>query len=43
MDKKPAEAEKHLAELERLCGNKACEEYQELSKALVVYRAKNGG
>ncbi|MBC5766812.1 tetratricopeptide repeat protein [Ramlibacter albus] len=43
MDKKPAEAEKHLVELEALCGNKTCEEYQELSKALVAYRAKNGG
>jgi Tfp pilus assembly protein PilF len=43
MDKKPAQAEVHLAEIEKLCGNKTCEEYQELSKALVVYKAKNGG
>jgi Flp pilus assembly protein TadD len=26
MDKKPAEAEKHLASLEQICGNKTCEE-----------------
>jgi Tfp pilus assembly protein PilF len=43
MDRKPAEAEKHLSELEKLCGNRTCEEYQELSKALVDYKAKNPG
>lgn len=43
MDRKPAEAEKHLAEIEKLCGNRTCEEYVELSKALGDYRAKNGG
>jgi Tfp pilus assembly protein PilF len=41
MDKKPQEAEKHLAELEKLCGNKTCEEYADLAKALVAYKAKN--
>lgn len=41
MDKKPAEAEKHLAELERICGNKTCEEYADLSKAIADYKAKN--
>ena len=41
MDKKPAEAEKHLAELEKLCGNKTCEEYADLAKALADYKAKN--
>ncbi len=40
MDKKPEEAEKHLATLEKLCGNKTCEEYADLSKALAEYRAK---
>ena len=41
MDKKPAEAEKHLAELEKICGNKTCEEYADLSKAIADYKAKN--
>lgn len=39
MDKKPEMAEKHLAELEKLCGNKTCEEYADLAKALVAYKA----
>jgi Tfp pilus assembly protein PilF len=41
MDKKPAEAEKHLASLEKICGNKTCEEYADLAKALADYRTKN--
>lgn len=41
MDRKPAEAEKHLAELEKICGNKTCEEYADLSKAIADYKAKN--
>lgn len=41
MDKKPAEAEKHLAQLETLCGNKTCEEYADLAKALADYKAAN--
>jgi Tfp pilus assembly protein PilF len=41
MDKKPAEAEKHLATLEKLCGNKTCEEYADLAKSLGDYRVKN--
>jgi len=41
MDKKPQEAEKHLAELEKICGNKTCEEYADLAKALADYKAKN--
>lgn len=40
MDKKPAEAEKQLAELEKVCGNKTCEEYTDLSKAINDYKAK---
>jgi Tfp pilus assembly protein PilF len=40
MDKKPAEAEKHLAILESLCGNKTCEEYQDLAKAIAEYSKK---
>jgi len=41
MDKKPAEAEKHLAQLEAICGNKTCEEYADLAKAIADYKAKN--
>jgi Flp pilus assembly protein TadD len=41
MDKKPAEAEKHLAQLESICGNKTCEEYAELSKAIADYKKAN--
>ena len=34
MDNKPAEAQKHLAELEKICGNRTCEEYADLAKAI---------
>lgn len=40
MDKKPAEAEKHLALLASICGNKTCEEYEDLAKAIVAYNKK---
>jgi Tfp pilus assembly protein PilF len=40
MDRKPALAEQHLAELEKICG-KGCEEYQELEKSIAAYKAKN--
>lgn len=40
MDRKPAEAEKHLAELARLCGNQTCEEYADLARAIAAYKAK---
>ncbi len=40
MDQRPAEAEKHLAALEKICGNKTCEEYADLAKALSAYKAK---
>ena len=40
-DRKPDQAEKHLGELEKICGNRSCEEYAELSKAIADYRAKN--
>ncbi len=39
MDKKPAEAEKHLTLLEQICGNKTCEEYADLAKAIAQYKA----
>lgn len=41
MDKKPAEAEKHLAQLEALCGNRTCEEYTDLAKAIADYKKAN--
>ena len=41
MDKKPAEAEKHLARLEVLCGNKTCEEYADLAKSIADFKAAN--
>lgn len=41
MDKKPAEAEKHLVQLETICGNRTCEEYADLAKAIADYKAKN--
>ena len=41
MDKKPAEAERHLSELEKICGNKTCEEYADLAKSIAQYKAKN--
>ena len=41
MDKKPAEAEKHLGELEKICGNKTCEEYTDLARAIADYKAVN--
>jgi Flp pilus assembly protein TadD len=40
-EKRPQEAEKHLVELEKICGNKTCEEYAELSRAITEYKAKN--
>jgi tetratricopeptide (TPR) repeat protein len=39
MDKKPAKAEEHLAQLKTICGN--CEEYEDLAKAIAGYKAKN--
>lgn len=41
MDKKPAEAQKHLVQLEAICGNKTCEEYADLAKAMADYKARN--
>lgn len=41
MEKRPAEAEKHLGELEKICGNRTCEEYAELSKAIADYKRAN--
>nr|WP_315464107.1 tetratricopeptide repeat protein [uncultured Rhodoferax sp.] len=41
MDRKPQQAEKHLAALEAICGNRQCEEYQDLAQALAAYRTAN--
>jgi tetratricopeptide (TPR) repeat protein len=35
---KPDEAKKHLVILEKLCGNKTCEEYEDLAKAIDNYK-----
>jgi Flp pilus assembly protein TadD len=41
LDKRPAEAEKHLVELERICGNRDCEEYRDLAKSIADFKTKN--
>ena len=41
MDGKPAKAEEHLARLKTICGGSACEEYEDLAKALAAYKAKS--
>jgi Flp pilus assembly protein TadD len=41
MDGKPAKAEEHLARLKTICGGAACEEYDDLAKAVAEYKAKN--
>lgn len=38
MSRQPAKAREHLQALQRLCGGTACEEYQDLAKALAAYR-----
>jgi Tfp pilus assembly protein PilF len=41
IDRKPQEAEQHLAELERICGGRGCEEYQDLAKSIADFKSKN--
>ena len=41
MDNKPAEAEKHLAQLEQICGGTGCEEYQDLFKSIAAYKTSH--
>lgn len=41
LKKQPAEAEMHLVELEKICGGRACEEYQDLAKSIADYKGKN--
>lgn len=40
MDRKPEQAEKHLAELEKICGGRTCEEYRDLARSIADYKAK---
>lgn len=40
MKGQPAEAEKHLAVLEQICGNTTCEEYLDLAKSIAQFKAK---
>ncbi len=39
MNKEPAKAEEHLATLEKICGNKTCEEYADLAKAIGAFKS----
>ena len=41
MDRKPDLAEQHLASLEKICGNRQCEEYRDLAKSVAAYRKAN--
>jgi Tfp pilus assembly protein PilF len=41
MDKKPDEAQKHLAQVQRICGNTTCPNYTTLAKAIEQH--KKGG
>lgn len=40
MEKRLTQAEQHLAELEKICGGPTCTEYQELAKAIGVFKMK---
>ena len=39
MQKRPAQAEEHLVELEKICGNKECPEYKDLAKSIGEFKA----
>lgn len=41
LEKRLPEAEKHLVALERICGNRDCEEYRDLAKAIADFRSRN--
>jgi tetratricopeptide (TPR) repeat protein len=41
MDKNPAKAEEHLAQLKTICGGTGCEEYEDLAKAIGRYKIAN--
>ena len=38
MAHQPAQAQQHLVALERICGNRQCEEYQDLARAIAAYQ-----
>ena len=40
MDRQPAKAEEHLLRLKAICGGAACEEYEDLAKAVAAYEAR---
>jgi Flp pilus assembly protein TadD len=40
VDKRLPDAERQLAELEKICGGPACEEYRDLAKSIADYKAK---
>lgn len=42
MDKKPQEAQKHLEQVQRICGNTTCSDYTSLAQALEAFK-KDGG
>ena len=41
LDKRLPEAERHLVELERICGNRECEEYRDLAKSIADFKSRN--
>jgi len=40
LDKRLPEAERHLAELEKICGGTACEEYRDLAQSITDFKAR---
>ncbi len=41
MERRLPDAEQHLVALERICGNRDCEEYRDLARAIADFKAKN--
>ena len=41
LKKQLPEAERHLAELAKICGGTACEEYRDLAKSIADFKARN--
>lgn len=41
LEKKLGDAEKHLVELERICGNRDCEEYRDLARSIADFKSRN--
>ena len=40
LDKRLPEAERHLAELEKICGGTGCEEYRDLAQSITDFKAR---